>query len=35
MRYGFGKYVVALLNAGDIVRVDKDKGEVEVIKKGT
>jgi len=35
MRYGFDKYIVALLNAGDIVRVDKDKGEVEVIKKGT
>jgi len=35
MRYGFDKDIVALLNAVDIVRVDKDKGEVEVIKKGT
>jgi predicted aconitase with swiveling domain len=35
MIYGFDKDIVAALNTGDIVRVDTDKGEVEVIKKGT
>jgi hypothetical protein len=35
MRYGFDKDIVVVLNTGDIVRVDTDKGEAEVIKKGT
>jgi predicted aconitase with swiveling domain len=35
MMYGFEEDIVAVLNTGDIVRVDTDKGEVEVIKKGT
>ena len=35
MIYGFDEDIVAALNTGDIVRVDTDKGEVEVIKKGT
>jgi predicted aconitase with swiveling domain len=34
MIYGFDKDIVAALNTGDIVRVDTDKGEVEVIKEG-
>ena len=35
MIYGFDEDIVAALNTGDIVRVDTDKGEVEVIKKET
>ena len=34
MIYGFDKDIVEALNTGDIVRVDTEKGEVEVIKKG-
>jgi predicted aconitase with swiveling domain len=33
MVYGFEEDVVAAIKTGDIVRVDTDKGEVEIIKK--
>jgi len=33
MVYGFKEDIVGAINTGDIVRIDTDKGEVEVIKK--
>lgn len=34
MVYGFEEDVVAAIKTGDIVRVDTDKGELEIIKRG-
>jgi anaerobic selenocysteine-containing dehydrogenase len=33
MVYGFKEDIVSAIQTGDIVRVDTDKGEVEVVKK--
>ena len=35
MVYGFKEDIVAAITTGDIVRVDTDRGEVKVIKKGS
>ena len=35
MIYGFEEDIVSVLKTGDIVRVDTDKGEVELIKRGS
>ena len=35
MVYGFEEDIVAAINTGDTVRVDTDRGEVEVIKRGS
>ena len=35
MVYGFAEDIVGAIRTGDTIRVDTDKGEVEVIKKGS
>jgi predicted aconitase with swiveling domain len=35
MIYGFKEDIISAIRTGDTVRVDSDKGEVEVIKRGS